>query len=246
MRLQFLRDLARGVGQLLFPNSCLVCGTPEPGDVPFRHGFCPSCFPAITSDPHETCPRCAATVGPYTDTSSGCPACSGRSFPFARAFRIGPYDGRLRDAILLTKSAAGEPVAEMLGRLLVEARGTEIRAAGVEVVVPVPLYWVRRWRRGYNQAEAIGRELAAGIGLPQDAGVLRRVKPTPQHAQPSATARRENIRGAFRAVRGARVAGRVVLLVDDVMTTGSTVAEAARVLRDAGAARVVVAVLARR
>lgn len=246
MPLPFPREFARGVGQLLYPNSCLVCGTPEPADVPFRHGFCLACTSAVTTDPHETCPRCAATVGPHTDTSSGCPACSGQSFPFAHAFRLGLYGERLRDAILLTKSAAGEPVAEMLGRLLAEARGTDIRAAGGEVVVPVPLHWVHRWRRGYNQAEAIGRELAARLGLPQDAGVLRRVKSTAQHAQPSATARRENIRGAFRADRGARVAGRVVLLVDDVMTTGSTAAEAARVLRDAGAARVVVAVLARR
>jgi ComF family protein len=246
MPFQFLRDLARGVGQLLYPNACLVCDTPEPEDVPFRHGLCVACTSVIISDTHETCPRCAATVGPHTDTSSGCPACSGQSFPFHQAFRLGAYDGRLRDAVLHTKSSAGEPLAEVLGRLLAESRGTAIRGAGAEVVVPVPLYWARRWARGYNQAEAIGRELAGAIGLPHEAGVLRRLTPTPQHAQPSATARRENIRGAFRAVRGARVAGRAVLLVDDVMTTGSTAAEAARVLRDAGVPRVVVAVLARR
>jgi ComF family protein len=147
---------------------------------------------------------------------------------------------------LHTKTGAGEPLAEMLGRVLAEVQGVRLLAAGVEVVVPVPLHWGRRWARGYNQAEAIGRELAAGIGLPHDAGVLRRVKPTPQQAQPSAAARWENMRGAFRVNPGARVAGRGVLLVDDVMTTGSTAAEAARVLREAGASRVVVAVLARR
>src|SRR5207302_3204872 len=92
---------------------------------------------------------------------------------------------------------AGEPLAEMLGRVLADVKGPALRSAGVELVVPVPLHWARRWSRGYNQAEAIGRELAAGIGLPHDAAVLRRVKSTPQHAQPSATARRENVRGAF-------------------------------------------------
>jgi ComF family protein len=246
MPLRFLRDVARGVGNLLYPNSCLICGTPEPDDVPFRHGLCQPCVTALRGDPHETCPWCAATVGPHTDTSSGCTGCRGQSFAFERAFRLGPYDGRLREGILHTKTSAGEPLAEMLGRVLADRRGTELLAAGVEVVVPVPLHWVRRWSRGYNQADAIGREFAAGIGLPHDARVLRRVNPTPQQAQPSATARRENVRGAFRANPGARVAGRAVLLVDDVMTTGSTAAEAARVLREAGASRVVVAVLARR
>ena len=81
--------------------------------------------------------------------------------------------------------------------------------------------------------------------MPHEAA-LRRVKPVSQHAQPSASARRENIRGAFAARPRASLAGRAVLLVDDVMTTGATAAEAARVLRAAGVARVVVAVLARR
>ncbi len=246
MSLRFLRDLARGVAHLIYPNACLICAAPEPEDVPFRHGLCPACLTAVASDPHETCPWCAATVGPHTDTAAGCTACRSHSFAFERAFRLGPYGDRLRDAILHTKHGTGEPLAEMLGRVLAEARGSALLAAGVEVVVPVPLHWARRWSRGYNQAEAIGRELAAAVGLPHDAGVLRRVKPTPQQAQPSATARRENVRGAFRANPGARVAGRAVLLVDDVMTTGSTAAEAARALREAGAARVVVAVLARR
>jgi ComF family protein len=147
---------------------------------------------------------------------------------------------------LHTKSGTGEPLAEMFGRVLAGARGAALLAAGVEVVVAVPLHWARQWERGYNQADAIARELAAAIRLHYDPGVLRRVKATPQQAQPSATARRENIRGAFRVNPGARIEGRTVLLVDDVMTTGSTAAEAARVLCQAGASRVVVVVLARR
>jgi ComF family protein len=246
MSLSLLRDFARGVGHLLYPNSCLICATPEQDDAPFRHGLCATCLTAVAGDPYETCPRCAATVGPHTDTSSGCAACRGQSFAFERAVRLGPYENRLREAILHTKSGAGEPLAEMLGRVLAEVREGALLTVGVELVVPVPLHWARRWARGYNQAEAVSRELATAIGLPHDAGVLRRVKSTPQHAQPSATARRENMRGAFRANAGARVAGRAVLLVDDVMTTGSTASESARVLRGAGASRVVVAALARR
>jgi predicted amidophosphoribosyltransferase len=92
----------------------------------------------------------------------------------------------------------------------------------------------------------MARELEAALAIPVAAGWLRRVKPAAQHLQPSAAARRENIKGAFRAATRARWSGKRILLVDDVMTTGSTAGEAARVLRAAGAAAVVVAVLARR
>ncbi len=178
--------------------------------------------------------------------SEGCPACRDRGFRFDATIRLGPYDGRLRDAVLRMKSAPGEALAEMAGRLLADERRDALKAAGVGVVVPVPLHWRRRWARGYNQAEAIARELAARLGLPCLPRALRRVWPAPQQAQPSATARRENVRGAFRVAPRASGPGRAVLLVDDVMTTGSTAGEAARVLKEAGAAKVVVAVLARR
>lgn len=143
------------------------------------------------------------------------------------------------------KSGSGEALAEMLGRIQAEQNAAHLQAAGIQAVVPVPLHWRRRWTRGYNQAEAVARELAGTLGVVFGAGWLRRVKPATQHAQPSASAREANIRGAFRCRPRASLAGRTVLLVDDVMTTGSTVGEAARMLRQAGAGGVVVAVLAR-
>jgi ComF family protein len=144
------------------------------------------------------------------------------------------------------KSSEGEALAEMLGRVFREVAGSRVCALGVDVVVPVPLHWRRHWARGYNQAAAIAREFATGLGVRFEPRLLRRVRHTPQQLQPSAAARRENVRGAFRVKRGASPGGKRILLVDDVMTTGSTAAEAARTLRAAGAERVVVAILARR
>jgi len=152
----------------------------------------------------------------------------------------------LRDAVLRMKSAAGEGLAEMMGRVFWEVACARLREFGVGVVVPVPLHWRRRLWRGHNQAAGIARELAAGLGVRCEPWVVRRIRHTPQQVQPTAAARRENVRGAFRAESGSSFAGRPVLLVDDVMTTGSTASEAARVLRAAGAESVVVAVLARR
>lgn len=240
-----LVELARGVADLLFPESCLICHTPRPDDVPFRHGFCSACVHAITDDSAERCPRCGSTVGPHTDLTDGCPGCKKRGFAFDRTVRLGAYDGTLKTGILRAKHAAGEPVAEMLGRVFAEDRAAQLRELAATVVVPVPLHWRRRWARGYDQAAAIGREVAAALGVPCRTGWVVRTRPAAQHAQPSAAARAENVKGAFRVRQGASFAGAAVLVVDDVMTTGTTAAEVARVLKAAGAANVRVAVMAR-
>jgi ComF family protein len=242
---QPLRDVLLGAAELVFPNACLLCDGPQAGAASFRHGFCSACCHAVADDPAVRCPRCAATVGPHTELSDGCPACRTRGFAFDAAVRLGPYDGPQRAGILRIKGSAGEPVAEMLGRVFADARREELRALAATVVVPVPLHWRRRWVRGYNQAGAVAREVAAALGLSYRPGGLVRTRSAEQHAQPSATARVANVRGAFRGGRGASFAGATVLVVDDVMTTGSTVAEAARVVRAAGAPRVAAAVLAR-
>src|SRR5439155_26567449 len=101
----------------------------------------------------------------------------------------------------------------------------------------------RRWQRGYNQAAVLARALASGLQIPCDERRLRRVRATPLQTAVAPSARRDNVRGAFRAAADPRLRGQTVLLVDDVLTTGSTASEAARALKQAGVARVVVAVL---
>lgn len=239
-----ITEFVRAAMGWAFPSACLVCDTPE-GALAQQHGLCADCHAAITTDPYPSCPRCAQTVGPYADVTEGCSECRHQSFAFDRAFRLGEYAGRLSDAVLRMKFLNGEGLADQLGRVFAQQRGSELRTCGFDLVAPVPLHWWRRWQRGYNQSEAVARELARGIGLPF-ARLLRRVRATPQQGQPSRTARRANVKGAFRPERRAILSGKTVLLVDDVMTTGSTLHEAARVLLNGGAVSVAVAVVARR
>ncbi len=246
MGLQGLSELARGVKQLIFPNACLICDSWEGDRTDFRDGLCDSCHASVTSDPTETCPWCAATIGPHSETTTSCGACRSQSLGFDSAIRLGPYDGKLREAILRMKGTNGEGLAEQMGRVFWATARTRLSNLGLTCVVPVPLHWQRRFRRGHNQAAGIARALADSLGIEFALTALRRTRNTPQQGQPSASARRENLKGAFQVTNRARISGSMVLLVDDVMTTGSTASEAGRTLKSAGAQSVVVAVLARR
>jgi ComF family protein len=236
-----MRSILQGLLHLVYPGACFVCDAPLP---PGSGPFCDACRTALSSDSHPQCPRCAGNVGPFAEVADGCPHCRGTSFPFDKVVRLGLYDGRLREVVLRMKYASGEGLAEVVGELWAEAAEPRLRALGADVVVPVPLHWRRRWRRGYNQSEALARPLAARLGLPLRPSSLRRVRNTPEQKGRTAGEKLENVRDAFRG-RGAGLRGRAVLLVDDVLTTGSTAAEAARALRRAGAKRVAVAILAR-
>jgi ComF family protein len=236
------RELTQGLVQLLYPGLCHLCGQALPAE---QTHFCAVCRSALTTDPFATCPRCAATVGPHVPLEDGCVHCRGVHFHFERAIRLGLYDGLLRDGILRLKHATGEGLADVLGALWASHAEGQLRSLGAGVIVPVPLHWLRRWRRGYNQSAALAHALAERLGLPCHPAWLRRTRATPRQTRQAPSDRPANVRGAFASRRSAGLTGKTVLLVDDVLTTGSTCSEAARALREAGAGRVVVAVLAR-
>ena len=154
-------------------------------------------------------------------------------------------------AFLMPALSTSLAVARFAGRAALRHPAPWILATAVvlllvlELVVPLPRHWWRRLERGYNQSTALARGLTDRLGLPSPVSCLRRIRHTATQTRLSATARHANVRGAFRAALPHHLQGKAVLLVDDVMTTGSTASEAARALRDAGAGSVIVAVLAR-
>ena len=234
-------ELGRGLLHLLYPACCHFCGCSIPDAGP----FCAACRAAFLADPSPACPRCGATVGPFAVIDGRCTHCRDEAFAFEAVVRVGPYEGLLREAVLRMKNHTGESLAELFGELWANHAGSALHAVGADALVPVPLHWRRRWRRGYNQSEAVAHGLAARLRLPCRTAWLRRVRPTPIQPTQTLAGRRENVRGAFAAARTPQLAGQTVILVDDVMTSGATASEAARALLAAGALRVVVAVLAR-
>jgi ComF family protein len=241
-----VKYLVRGLVELIFPNACLICDVSATDSDSLRHGLCSQCLKAVINEPPDVCLRCGQNVGPHTNNSEPCVACRTATFAFESVIRLGKYEKRLRDAVLRMKSRSGESLAENMGRVFGEYRKERFCAQPCDLVIPVPLHWKRAWSRGYNQAAAVAEQLGRAIGVTCWRKGLKRVRNTAQQLQPSAAARRENVRGAFRVARGANVRGKRILLVDDVMTTGSTASEASRTLREAGAKVVFVAILARR
>jgi ComF family protein len=236
------REFLNGADHLIYPGCCLLCGQPLAAE---QTHFCSGCHHELFLDPHETCPRCAGTIGPFAAIEGRCPACRNESFAFERVLRLGRYDGLLREVILRLKHQTGEGLAELLGEGWAREAGARFAALPFEFIVPVPLHWLRRWQRGYNQSAALCRGLATTLRVSYHPSWLRRVRHTPRQSTQTPAARKINVRGAFRLRSGVPIKGRAVLLVDDVMTTGATASEAARALKAGGAERVVVAGLAR-
>ena len=179
-----------------------------------------------------------------------CGACRRLEPLFAKASAYGSYEGGLRELIHLLKYEQIRPAAGVLGRMLGEAAARLPLPQQAPLVVPVPLHAAKQRQRGFNQSELIAR--AALKSPPLDAlrlqlhvSVMERTRATESQTGLTRHQRRENIRGAFHVQDAAAVAGRTILLVDDVFTTGTTASECARVLRRAGAAQVWVATVAR-
>jgi ComF family protein len=174
-----------------------------------------------------------------------CYGCRSRKLLFAAARTIGPYQGTLRTAILRSKHAPGEPLAMALGQRLAEAIAALPFEQMPDLVAAVPMHWLERLRRKTHPAATIARSLAARLGMPLARNLLICRRMLKRQALLTPVERRRNVRGAFRISRWHKVAGRRILLVDDVMTTGATAHEASRVLLAAGALAVYVATASR-
>jgi ComF family protein len=180
-----------------------------------------------------------------------CGLCQRLDPPFARAAAYGSYESGLRDLIHMLKYQQVRPAANVLGRMLAEViAGFEPFWADTPlVVIPVPLFAAKLRQRGFNQAELIAR-VALKLSPTRERytlekDVLERSRDTQSQTGFTPHQRRENLRGAFKVKDRDKISGRELLLVDDVFTTGATASECARVLRRAGASRVLVATVAR-
>jgi len=230
MRPSFLLDT-------LFPPTCLLCGAPGSGDL----DLCEGCAGALPWNRH-CCARCALPFDGAELEGALCGACQRRAPPYERCLAALRYETPVPSLVGAAKFRGRMNAVRVLGQLLARS----VQAAGEplpEVLVPVPLHRRRLAERGYNQALEIARVVARQFELPLEPGCCDRGVATLPQAGLDEGSRRRNIRGAFRA--RSPLGLHHLAIIDDVVTTGSTVEELARVLRRAGAGPIQVWALAR-
>jgi ComF family protein len=250
------RGIVDGLLAALLSSPCVACG--RIADHPTRGAVCDDCWRAVRVITPPVCHVCGEPLpsGRFAlpdaqplEATGGvvarCAACTARRPRIAIARAVGPYEGTLRDLLHALKYDGRRSIAPRLGALLRERCGTVLDRA--DAVVPVPLHPRREWTRGFNQAEAIARELGVPVWRP-----LRRRRHTSAQSTLPASERWRNVAGAFdlrrrfrRRGRPSALAGARVVLVDDVRTTGATLDACAEVLERAGVSEVRAVTVAR-
>lgn len=231
-----LGDGAARMAAALLPPRCLVCGDHARNAT--ARDLCAACIDDLPWNVHR-CARCAL---PLPAAAPACGICQRRPPPFVQAFAPLLYAPPVDRLLLRFKFHADLAAGRVLARVLVDAIGDWEPSRAIDRIVPLPLHRSRLAQRGYNQTLELARPLAAHLARPLDAHALRRTRATAAQSDLDAPARRRNVRNAFAATD---MAGANILLLDDVITTGTTAREAAATLLRAGAAAVHVCAIAR-
>lgn len=224
--------------EFLSPSLCLGCGNEISLENPF---FCHNCFVSLKRNnpgAGPVCPYC----GRPGEVASVCSFCA--DIESSRLYFWGAYDGLLKESITMFKFGGMVELGRVLADLAADSLASRLADSSFDMIVPVPLYKARRRKREFNQSEIIAEILAKRFGIELKTDHLVRIRHTAQQAKLEESQRWKNVEGTFALRENAGIAGKQVLLVDDIVTTGATVFEAGRPLREAGASGVTVFSLA--
>jgi len=229
----------QSLNQLLWPAVCINCGE---SICETDANLCRNCWDQLLScTVADYCRRCGRDAGKYAMLGDVCPDCQGKQIYFDRIARSGVYKEALQKMVLAFKNGRTE-LDSTLGFFANAALQGSQFLNDIEFFVPVPLHWRRRLTRGYNQSLVLAKKLRhSTVEINTDLTRIRYTKSQPALASPAARAK--NVAGAFAVRYGHNFTGRNVCLVDDIKTTGATLNECARVLKEAGASKVFALVL---
>lgn len=235
-----LRSVAQAI---LMPARCLLCGR-KTGGTKDEPAFCADCLERVVETECPACPRCGAFTAAAAISDGRCPFCRDFRLHFDACRALGRYPV-LSNLILQMKRQENELLAKNLAILWLMQFGAWAAAHQIDAVVAVPMHWTRFFCRAVNSASAIADVVARGSGIPQVGQGLRRIRRTAPQENLNPFARFRNIRNAFSKPKGLPFCNRRILVIDDVLTTGATASELARVLKAGGADFVAVGVIAR-
>ena len=223
------RTAGRRALDFALPPRCAGCANV----IADTHSFCSDCWPQLEFLGSGGCETCGLPL--QATELRTCAACLARPPRIARTRAAVAYDDLARSLAIRLKYGRKVAVAKTMARYMAPLVGGR---DGDCLLVPVPLHRMRLWNRGFNQSALVAKELSRQLDVPADAFALRRIRRTPPLKGMSPLQRRRAVAGAFKVDDKARIAGKTVILVDDVLTTGSTAEACARALKRAGAVRI--------
>ncbi len=232
----------RAVLDLLYPRNCIGCGVSAPET--FRY-ICWDCWSDVNKVEPPFCSLCGDPVAGAVDHDFICYTCSATRPHFDGARSAVRYDGVAGEALRQLKYEKALWLVPDLARLMYNCLMGEYPDQEYDLIVPVPLFHVRRREREFNQSAVLAAGLSRLLGCKSVPRTLRRIRPTATQTNLTASQRLSNVNNAFQSRREKRLAGKRVLLVDDVMTTGATVNACAKALKQGGATSVYVLTAAR-
>src|SRR5882762_1022838 len=234
-------DFFRGIASLLYPPACTICLAA----VDIGEHLCAECEAKVARIVPPFCAKCSEPFDGAITTTFACANCAHRRLYFEAAVSAYRARGIVRHVILNFKYGKQIHLRHLVARWLVAAFDDErLRERRFDVIVPVPLHPARERERGFNQAELLAEWLSDHLSLPLRPA-LQRIHYTTTQTAFDRSERMQNLRGAFRLRKKGDVRNLRVLLIDDVLTTGSTLSECARVLKEAGAHSIYAATAAR-
>ena len=234
-------DFFRGIASLLYPPSCTICS----GPVDSGEYLCDECEAKVSRIVPPFCATCSEPFDGAITTTFSCANCAHRALHFDAAVSAYRSRGIVRHVMLNFKYGRQIHLRHLVARWLIAALDDErLRERRFDAIVPVPLHPAKQRERGFNQAALLAEWLSTHMAL-MVRPVLQRVRFTTTQTAFDRSERMQNLRNAFRLRKNADVRKLRVLLIDDVLTTGSTLSECARVLKEAGAHSVYAATAAR-
>ena len=247
----------------IFPPQCIACeqqlfddddlsAATEQKDPIFmtllqEKQWCDDCLSQVRAPLEPRCQTCGALTPIHKSYRGRCRLCFDKRFHFSQSVCVNNYGGLIRELVIRMKGRKDDCLAFRLGALLgYEMERLEL-IEQVDVVTPVPMHWLKRLRTGFQASELICQRVSTLTNIPQSQWLLKSCRLTKKQGMLSGAKRIENVKDAFAvdALAVEKIQGKTVALIDDVMTSGATVNQCARVLKQSGAKEVVVAVVAR-
>jgi len=237
-----ISNCLKSIVNLVYPDVCILCETELQFDEEY---LCPGCYNAISILTPPLCTQCSTELPPFLPSRNKCSSCSSRKWYFNKCISIIRYDDTAKKIFHEIKFRKRRNILSIFSNYITQKLESFELNVNNAIIIPVPLNYNRKIERDFNQSHIIAKMVRSFYRLPCESNILKRIKQSTPQSVLNRKERLENLIGSFTVVKPYKIRNKDILLIDDVFTTGSTVNECSRVLKESGAHTITVITIAR-